>query len=80
MQSRKERRRAEREAKIDRHFREYERWLRDSVETEDEPYMQILAVVTGDTGEPLEPDSGRADDDDPDAAKSSDELSPASPT
>ena len=49
----KQRKRKEREDAIGRHFEEYERWLRDSVETEDEPYMQILAVITGDVGEPL---------------------------
>jgi len=53
VQSKKDRKRAKREAAIADHFREYERWLRDSVETEEEPYMQILAVITGDAGEPL---------------------------
>jgi len=51
VESRKARTRAERQRGIDEHFQEYERWLRDNIETEDEPYMQILAVITGDVGE-----------------------------
>lgn len=49
-ESRKEKRRRTQEEIIARHFDEYQRWLRESVETEDEPYIQILAVITGDTG------------------------------
>jgi len=56
-ESRKQQRRRAREETIKRHFDEYRRWLTDSVETEDEPYIQILAVVTGDPGERPEPDT-----------------------
>jgi hypothetical protein len=49
-ETRKQQRRREREEVIKKHFDEYHRWLTDTVETEDEPYMQILAVVTGDPG------------------------------
>jgi len=67
----KQRKRKEREDAIGRHFEEYERWLRDSVETEDEPYMQILAVITGDAGDPLglggTEENGLGNDDEGDA-------------
>lgn len=53
-ESRKQRRRRAREEVIQSHFDEYNRWLTDSVETDDEPYIQILAVITGDPGEALE--------------------------
>ena len=53
-ESRKQKRRRAREEIITRHFDEYRRWLSESVETEDEPYIQILAVITGDPGEALE--------------------------
>lgn len=56
-ESRKQQRRRAREEIIQKHFDEYHRWLTDSVETEDEPYIQILAVVTGDPGEALEMDT-----------------------
>jgi len=58
----KKRKREVREAAIAEHFQEYERWLRDSVETEDEPYMQILAVITGDVGEPIGSNGPEEDD------------------
>jgi len=55
-ESRKADIRRKREATIKRHFDEYHRWLSDSVATEEEPYIQILAVVTGSPGEPIETD------------------------
>ena len=53
-ESRKEALRRTREAVTKQHFDEYRRWLTESVETEDEPYIQIIAVVTGSEGDLLE--------------------------
>jgi len=53
LNTRRERRRREREQQIERHFRDYERWLDESVQTEDEPYIQIVAVFTGNVSERL---------------------------
>jgi len=61
-ESRKQQRRRAREEVIQKHFDEYHRWLTDSVETEDEPYIQILAVVTGDPGEALDTDTPQEQD------------------
>lgn len=50
-ESRKQRRREENMTKIDKHFQHYEQWLRDTTETEEEPYIQIIAVITGSEGD-----------------------------
>ena len=52
-QNLKQRRRAEKQVQIERHFTDYENWLRDTASTEEEPYIQIVAVITGSRGELL---------------------------
>jgi hypothetical protein len=49
----RDKRRAERQQQIERHFKDYETWLRDSATTEAEPYIQIVAVITGSIGDML---------------------------
>lgn len=49
----RDKRRAERQQQIERHFQDYETWLRDSATTEAEPYIQIVAVITGSVGDML---------------------------
>ena len=46
---------AERKRRMDhivRVFDEYERWIEDTHRTEDDPYIQVVAVITGDSGGP----------------------------
>lgn len=43
----KNRRREERQQQIDRMFNDYQNWLDNTQTTEDDPYLQILAVFTG---------------------------------
>ena len=52
-ETRKQKRREAKQKQIDEHFTDYERWLKDTVATEDEPYIQIVAVITGSEGERL---------------------------
>lgn len=47
----KARRRDERQHHIDRVFRDYRDWLDNTRATEDEPYLQVAAVFTGDQSE-----------------------------
>ena len=49
----KQQRLTQQRQQVESHFSDYERWLRDSVTTEDEPYIQIVAVITGSEGERL---------------------------
>ncbi|WP_242510201.1 DEAD/DEAH box helicase [Halorhodospira halophila] len=47
VESKKARRRAEREQHIERVFRDYENWLRDTQMMEQHPYVQVVAAFTG---------------------------------
>ena len=35
--------------KIDRVFDEYRTWIEDTMETEDSPYLQVVAVLVGES-------------------------------
>ncbi len=43
----KEKRKQDRSHHIERVFNEYQQWLEDTQRTEDDPYIQIIAVFTG---------------------------------
>ena len=43
----KEKRKQDRSHHIERVFNEYQQWLEDTQRTEDDPYIQIVAVFTG---------------------------------
>jgi ERCC4-related helicase len=47
----KAQRQAKEREKIDELFKQYQTWLRDTWETEPEPYIQVVAVFTGNRGE-----------------------------
>jgi hypothetical protein len=42
-----DRRRDEKQRGVDRLFREYQDWIRDTMTTQDEPYLRIVAVFAG---------------------------------
>src|SRR5262249_39600682 len=42
------RKKEEKARQIDRTFHEYEEWVRDSMTTEDQPYIRVAAVFRGD--------------------------------
>lgn len=44
----RERRKRDRMQHIDRVFEEYQQWLKETRHTEEEPYIQVIAVLTGD--------------------------------
>ena len=52
-EARKQKKREQRQNQIDEHFTDYERWLKETVTTEPDPYIQIIAVITGSEGERL---------------------------
>lgn len=49
----RQKRREAKQKQVERHFTDYETWLRDTATTEAEPYIQIVAVITGSRGETL---------------------------
>ena len=49
----KNRRKKDKQNQIERHFQDYQSWISDAATTEDEPYIQIVAVITGSSGELL---------------------------
>lgn len=51
--SRKTTERERKKKVIDEMFEQYQHWLAETWQTEPEPYIQIVAVVTGSEGEPL---------------------------
>jgi hypothetical protein len=46
----KERRKTEKQSQIDRVFRDYQDWINNTQHTEDQPYLQVVAVFTGSQG------------------------------